>query len=308
MPFAPTGQQISRYTRGKAGEGNRTLVSSLEGYSFTIKLHPRDRLSWRAPPSLPSLFLAQKTLRLRSPAPRIKLQLMKILRLIGVISASLILSARADLTIAQRIEGAGPVTQMIIKLKGTKARLEPNPKITTIVDNKTGEMLNLINDQKKVLRISSDRAKAVMEMAGKSEADTGKPELKATGRKENILGYEADEYVCETPSFKASYWISTTYPDANKILRQLQSMTPESWNIVGKGMPDYRDFPGLPLRSQINIGGKEITSTLLSIRQDALSDAEFSVPKDFEEMKMPNLDAIFGGKHGGAKLGASPHR
>ena len=25
----------------KAGEGNRTLVSSLEGYSFTIKLHPR---------------------------------------------------------------------------------------------------------------------------------------------------------------------------------------------------------------------------------------------------------------------------
>ena len=26
-----------------AGEGNRTLVSSLEGYSFTIKLHPRAR-------------------------------------------------------------------------------------------------------------------------------------------------------------------------------------------------------------------------------------------------------------------------
>ena len=25
----------------QAGEGNRTLVSSLEGYSFTIKLHPR---------------------------------------------------------------------------------------------------------------------------------------------------------------------------------------------------------------------------------------------------------------------------
>jgi hypothetical protein len=25
----------------EAGEGNRTLVSSLEGYSFTIKLHPR---------------------------------------------------------------------------------------------------------------------------------------------------------------------------------------------------------------------------------------------------------------------------
>ena len=29
------------YSDLSAGEGNRTLVSSLEGYSFTIKLHPR---------------------------------------------------------------------------------------------------------------------------------------------------------------------------------------------------------------------------------------------------------------------------
>ena len=31
----------SRELPSQAGEGNRTLVSSLEGYSFTIKLHPR---------------------------------------------------------------------------------------------------------------------------------------------------------------------------------------------------------------------------------------------------------------------------
>src|SRR5204862_6832304 len=40
-----------------AGEGNRTLVSSLEGYSFTIKLHPHEsRPSWRACAFLPSAF------------------------------------------------------------------------------------------------------------------------------------------------------------------------------------------------------------------------------------------------------------
>src|SRR4051794_26013700 len=43
--------------RKRAGEGNRTLVSSLEGYSFTIKLHPRARLSCRASRRLPSVFL-----------------------------------------------------------------------------------------------------------------------------------------------------------------------------------------------------------------------------------------------------------
>src|SRR5438105_4488509 len=56
MPFAQVGQQVFWRTTWKAGEGNRTLVSSLEGYSFTIKLHPRTRLSWRDLSSLPSSF------------------------------------------------------------------------------------------------------------------------------------------------------------------------------------------------------------------------------------------------------------
>ena len=52
-------------------------------------------------------------------------------------------------------------------------------------------------------------------------------------------------------------------------------------------MLDYRDFPGLPLRTIVKTGGKEITSTITSIKQDPLSEAEFSVPKDFQELKKP---------------------
>ena len=39
-----------------AGEGNRTLVSSLEGYSFTIKLHPRAGIDCRVSGLLPNDF------------------------------------------------------------------------------------------------------------------------------------------------------------------------------------------------------------------------------------------------------------
>jgi hypothetical protein len=47
----------SLFLMEKAGEGNRTLVSSLEGYSFTIKLHPRfEAESCRAATLLPSSF------------------------------------------------------------------------------------------------------------------------------------------------------------------------------------------------------------------------------------------------------------
>ena len=53
-------------------------------------------------------------------------------------------------------------------------------------------------------------------------------------------------------------------------------------------MLDYHDLPGLPLRTQVKLGDEEVTSTVISIKQDPLSETEFSVPKDFQEMKMPN--------------------
>ena len=217
--------------------------------------------------------------------------------------------ARSDVTITQKIEGAGPVDTMVMKIKGDKARVEPNPNMTMLIDNKTGEILNLMNEQKKFIRISSEQVNAVADLAAagkKEEATSEKAPLKPTGRKETILGYEAQEYVSESPDFKASYWISTTYPGAKEITQQLQAVSKNVWKSAAKHMPDMRDFPGLPLRSVVTINGKEITSTLVSAKQDSLGDDEFVVPKDYQEMKMPNLNSILGGKPPGAK--AKPPR
>jgi hypothetical protein len=76
-------------------------------------------------------------------------------------------------------------------------------------------------------------------------------------------------------------------------VKQLQTIAPAAWNDIAKGMFDYRDFPGLPLRTIVKTDGREITSTITSIKQDPLSEAEFSVPKDFEELKIPNLKEMF---------------
>ena len=55
-------------------------------------------------------------------------------------------------------------------------------------------------------------------------------------------------------------------------------------------MPDYRDFPGLPLRSRVQMGGQgEITSTIVSVNQNVLSESDFAVPAGYEEMKMPQF-------------------
>ncbi len=179
---------------------------------------------------------------------------------------------------------------MTLKVKGDKIRMETTPQMTMIVDGKTGDTITLMNAQKKFLRISGDKAKAIAELAAKYGGTTAeKPKLTATGKKMTINGYEAEEYVGETKLFKASYWIAPSFPDSATIMQQLQAVIPAAWNDLAKGMMDYRDLPGFPLRTQVRTEDSEITSTVTAIKRDTLSDAEFSVPKDFQEMKIPNV-------------------
>ena len=209
------------------------------------------------------------------------------------LAACFSLNARGDLTIVQKVEGKSPASDIVLKLKGDKARIEAAPQFTSILDGKTGETITLMNAQKKFVRISGEKAKAIAEMANKyTGATPGQPKMAATGKKMSINGYDTEEYVWETPNFKARYWIAPTYPDGAAILKQLQAAIPTIWNDVAKGMLNYHDLPGLPLRTQIKAGENEITTTLASIKQDPLSDAEFVVPKDFAEMKIPNVPTI----------------
>jgi hypothetical protein len=200
------------------------------------------------------------------------------------------LSVRADFTIVQKVEAKGKTNEVTLKLKADKVRMEATPQMTMIVDGKNGDMITLMNAQKKFLRISGDKAQAMAELATKYGGNTSeKSKLVATGKKMTIDGYEAEEYVAETKQFKARYWIAPSFPDSAAIMKQLQAVIPAAWSDMAKGMMDYRDLPGFPLRSQITMGDDEITSTLVTVKRDPLSDTEFMVPKDFSEMKIPNM-------------------
>lgn len=170
--------------------------------------------------------------------------------------------------------------------------------MTTIIDSQTGEMINLMKDQKAAVRVSAQKMKAAAEMVTKfddKEKKEAVPKLTPTGKKETINGYETEQYVLETPSFKSVYWIAAKYPDAASILQQLQSLNSDKWSGRATKMPDYRDFPGVPLKTEISMANNQkITSTVISLKQDALSDAEFSIPADFKEMKSMDLEGVKG--------------
>ena len=200
------------------------------------------------------------------------------------------LNAWADLTIVQKVENKGQTSEITLKVKGDRVRMEVPPATTMIVEGKSGDMVTLINAQKKFTRISAETSKAIAEMAAKYGASTTeKPKLVVTGKKATINGYEAEEYAAETTTFKTSYWIAPKFPGSAEILKQLQAVIPAAWNDLAKGMLDYRDLPGLPLKTHVKLGDEEVTSTVVAIKQDPLSDADFSIPKDFQEIKMPNM-------------------
>jgi uncharacterized protein DUF4412 len=218
---------------------------------------------------------------------------MKLFCISLLVGAGWLGSVRADLTITQKVDGAFGLNDMTIKIKGDKARIDASPQITTIIDGKTGEIITLMNDKKQVMRISAEKGKALADMARKFGMDNTantKPRLVPTGKKETIGGYESEEYKVEGAAFPAMYWVTTKYPDYAGILRQLQKTQPSAWDVTKKGMPDYNDLPGLPMRMTVKTSEQgEITTTITSIKQDPISDDQFIIPKDFTEMQMPDF-------------------
>ena len=219
--------------------------------------------------------------------------IMKTVVLEIVFTLLIALSVRADLTIVQKVEGGGQAGEMTVKIKGDMARIEGAPNVTTLIDGKTGEMTNLMNDRKTVVRISAEKMKAAAEMIGKfntKNAPVAKAKLTPTGKKEMIGAYETEQYVCETPNFKATYWLALNYPDGPAILKQLQSLNPQMWQTNSLGMPDYRDFPAVPIKTTMSMDKNEVTTTVITISQAPLADTEFVVPKDFREIQVPDIN------------------
>jgi hypothetical protein len=239
-----------------------------------------------------------------------------------VLTAFIVLPVRADLTIVYSTtvqpasHGQKPqatptavaaATNMTIKVKGDKARIDASPQVTAIFDGRTGELINLLNDQKTIVRISPDKMRAIADMLNKfssNKANSDKPTLTPTGQREMINGYDTEQYTYDGPDFKATYWIAPNYPNGAAVLAQLQSIKSELWDAANTKMPDFRDFPGLPIRMRMIVGKvnpagghsesatdhpTEITSNITGVSLDSIADSQFTVPSNFKETKLPDI-------------------
>lgn len=215
---------------------------------------------------------------------------MKLLRLLVLAGLALMATARADLTIVQKVEGAEGLHEIKMKVKGDHARVEVNPQMTTIIDAKSGEVTNIMNENKMFVRISGDNARAIASAAKSlvKQENVQSATPTASGKKQTINGYETTEYVSDSPSFHASYWVATSYPDYQKILDQMAVLQKGALASIMKDLPSYHGLPGLPLRTEVKISGNAtVTSTIESVSQTPLPDSDFAVPAGYAEVKIP---------------------
>jgi hypothetical protein len=210
----------------------------------------------------------------------------------------LISGVRADYVVMQTIDNAGQTQNITLKLKGSKCRVDASAQTSAIMDSSTGETVVLIHPQKSFMKVGKEQllaqAKAMKDMLGNQSNNPEAVELKSTGKKETINGHETEEYTYDLNGIHTTVAIDKNFPNYREVVTAL-------YNVQnGPGMEAFRTlalppdkFPGMPIRTTVEVMGQKVVTTVDSVQETNLSAATFSIPSDYKELQMnaPSSDA-----------------
>ena len=209
---------------------------------------------------------------------------MKKLFLVLLVSASF---ARADLTITQQFQKGTQTVDVLMKIKDGKIRMDPNPQMSVIIDAKTGDSLNLIHPQKKVLTLSAAMVKKMQEAQMGAQPAAGPVEApKPTGKKETINGYACEEYETTVNGSKIQLWLTKDLPAAQRVMADLAALAPDADPM--KSLLKGGELPGFPMKTVIiSASGDTSTVVVKALNEDPLPAEDFVVPAGYEAMTLP---------------------
>jgi hypothetical protein len=201
----------------------------------------------------------------------------------------LLLTAKADFTIKQRMENAGSVQEITLEIKDTKCRVDASQQSTAIIDSKTGETTVLIRPSKTYMKLAPEQLKAQGDAVKNLLKDQANPPadaaLAATGKKETINGFETEEYTATLNGVAITFAIAKDFPNYQKFVSAMYNIQ------VGPGMESFRSlslppdqYPGMPIRTAIEIMGQKVITSLESAVEGPIADSEFSIPGDYKEL------------------------
>jgi len=212
-----------------------------------------------------------------------------------------ILTARADLILQQQVDSAMINGTVTTQIKGDKIRVDmpssPQGSMSTIMDLSSGDSTTLLHDQKAAMKIPGAEVKQMAENLKKSRASAGTnaepPKFQATGKTEKVGNYMADIYTWTSPDgAKQTVWVAKDFPDYPKIKVQMDKLNNSPVVQMSKGAaPDVSTLPGMVVKTQMEMNGQKITSTLVSVKETPVDASVFQTPKGYQEMTQPGMGA-----------------
>ena len=197
----------------------------------------------------------------------------------------------ADLVIVQHADGSGQSGDQTIRIKGDKARTDLAQQISMITNGANGEIVTLMHAQKAFLKVSAAQTRAMMEQLKKLAPTTEPPKLTATGKKEKIGNYECEIFTSSLGGVGVTYWFAKDFPNYPAVLAQMARLQAGSISAMGRGvMPELKDFPGMVIKTELDMGGKKVSTVLISAKEENVDPAIFDIPKDYKESSAPVLD------------------
>jgi hypothetical protein len=198
-------------------------------------------------------------------------------------------TARGDFLIKERFEQSDQSEEITLKIKGSKVRLDTGEETSALIDSGTGVTTLMIHPNKSLLKIGPEeikqQTKALKEMLGQKLENPADVQLKPTGKKEKINGFDTEEYTTTFNGVEMSLFIAKQYPNYQKIVEALYQVQ------NGPAMEAFRSisippdkYPGLPIRTTQTIIGQKIVMTLLSAQEMDLPDGDFAIPADYKEL------------------------
>lgn len=203
-----------------------------------------------------------------------------------------LMSSRADVTVVQTLDSAMMKGEMVMKVKGDKARTDMPAgmmgNMTVLMDVKAGESITLMHGPKMMLRMKTGDAMA----AAAAAVDAAKIEKpKATGQKEKVGVWDTEVFEAETGMGPARMWVAKDFPNHAAVQKELKRISEAT--TKGKTFdPSNFDMGGMVVKSEMSSPVGKIISTLVRVETKNLDAKEFEVPQGYTEQKMPAIPGL----------------
>lgn len=197
-------------------------------------------------------------------------------------------SAFADWVVVQKSVTDGEAQEVNVKLKGDKTRMDVGGQMSVVADGASGDVVMLMHQQKVIMKMDAETMKRMMAMASGALGGTA-PAAKpvATGQKEKIGEYDCEVYTWTGQIGSGKFWVAKDFPGYQELNAAQDKLMKAMGNPASALAPQASDFPGMVIKSEMQMMGKTTVTDLVSAKEEAVADSAFDLPTDYQEMKMP---------------------